>query len=420
MIKKLIFSAAIAAVLLLLYSCPSPGGGSKDIVTITDMTTHYRVVIDAVGRSHYEIGQDYARKTLQILPEWEALVDLYIWEMVTGGFDYNELIIRTNNIKTQIPQDYLDELEGFYSMLSGTVDNNAGDGKISKAELYIMNLIPDIIEYSQCSAVSVFGGLSDTGSTITGRNLDWYGGFANQFPQLQAVIIIKNGSQSICLIGCLGFMGAITAINDNGIFAGILLSPLPGYDSIGKNSYPFDIRYALESYTLLDDVSSYLTFADRDYTFGHLVFLSDSTASKVVENDISDDLHRKVRVEGSQLNAGINWTAPANSIGDVNSFVLLDNANNHTGSVDNTTRWSSLITGVTNSAGGGVTVTELKEIISFYSGVDPGDEDGDIYNSSTQQCIIFQPATLTLEIYFRARDGSLADDPLFETIALSF
>jgi len=45
---------------------------------------------------------------------------------------------------------------------------------------------------------------------------------------------------------------------------------------------------------------------------------------------------------------------------------------------------------------------------------------GDLYNTSTQQCIIFQPATLTLEIYFRARDGSLEDDPVFETIALSF
>jgi len=290
------------------------------------MTTHYRVVIDAIGRSHYDIGQDYARKTLQAVPGWEAIVASYIWEIVNfGGFNYNELLNRVNDIKPQIPQDYRDELEGFYSMLSNTADNIMGDNKVSKDELYLINLIPDIIDYSQCSAVSVFGGLSATGSTITGRNLDWSDGLGHEFAQLQAVVIIKNGSQSVCLIGYLGFMGAITALNDNGVFAGILLSPLVGYDSTDKRSYPFDIRYVLENYSTLDDVADYLKDVSRKYTFSHLVFLSDATVSKVVENDVSDTINDgSVRVYDSMLNASVEAWPPAIdfSIGAVNSFVL--------------------------------------------------------------------------------------------------
>jgi hypothetical protein len=102
---------------------------------------------------------------------------------------------------------------------------------------------------------------------------------SHEFARLQAVVIIK--------IGCLGFLGAITAVNDNGVFGAILLSPLLGYDSTNKRSYSFDLRYALE-------------------------------------------------------------------------------------------------------------------------------------NSSTKQCIIFQPQTMDLEIYFIARNGTLADDPVFEAIDLDF
>jgi hypothetical protein len=423
--KRLMLNTIMAAVLLLLYACPSPGGGSGDIVTSTDMNTHYRVVIEASGRSHYEIGQDYARKTQQTLNDWEKLVDSYI-EYITAGDDvfYGTLIGRTYDIRNQIPVDYVNEIEGFYSMLSGTAVNEMGDDKVSKDEMYLINLLPDVGRWTQCSAVSVFGNLSATNSTITGRILDWIEGDDHQFPRLQAVTVIKDGPKSVCLIGCLGFMGAISACNDNGVFAAILDSATGGvYSSVDKNSYPFDIRYALETYSSLDEVANYLTFADRDYTFGHLVFLSDATASKVVENDMSEDSHRLVRVYDSTLNAAVtDWPPVLDfSMGAVNSFVLNGNTDNHSGEEYNEDRWASIITELTNRVGGEITVMEFKEVISFDNGDGPGSMwDGDIYNNSTQQCIVFQPGTMDLEIYFRARDGSLADDPVFETIELNF
>jgi hypothetical protein len=135
-----------------------------------------------------------------------------------------------------------------------------------------------------------------------------------------------------------------------------------------------------------------------------------------------------VRVFDSALNAGVaTWLAPDYSIGAVNSFVLKGNTNNHVGITVNEKRWASLISGLSAAALDGtdeqekITVGELKEIISFDHGDGPGNmADGDLYNSSTQQCIIFQPQTLDLEIYFRDRNGNLADDPVFETIDLDF
>ena len=51
----------------------------------------------------------------------------------------------------------------------------------------------------------------------------------------------------------------------------------------------------------------------------------------------------------------------------------------------------------------------------------PDDMDtADLHNSSTQQCIIFQPQTMSLEIYFRARNGDLEDDPVFEPVTIEF
>jgi len=428
--KTLLLLPAIIAAVFLLFSCPPPGGGGSPVaVTVTDMSTHYRVVIDVGDGNHYEIGREYARKMLQVVPDWEVIVDSYIAEMAFV-FDYTTLLSRAADITPQIPQAYKDELEGFYSMLPGTTVNAAGDGKVSKDELYLINLIPDIIDYSACSAVSVFGGLSSIGSTITGRNLDWADGVLHEFARLQAVVIIKNGSRSISLIGCLGFLGAITAVNDNGVFGAILLSPLLGYDSSDKRSYAFDLRHALENYSTMDQVAAYMADGSREYAFGHLIFLSDATGSKVVENDITQAGNRPIRSYSSSLNAGVAaWPTPAldYSIGAVNSFVYDGNTDNHTGDGDNTSRWASMISELSAAADAGsddgtkITVDELKSVISFDNGDGPDSmSTGDLYNSSTKQCIIFQPQTMDLEIYFIARNGTLADDPVFEAIDLDF
>ena len=63
---------------------------------------------------------------------------------------------------------------------------------------------------------------------------------------------------------------------------------------------------------------------------------------------------------------------------------------------------------------------ELKEVISFDNGDGPDSQSaGDLYNNGTVQVIIFQPQTLSLEIYFKPVAG-LDDDPVFENVVISF
>jgi hypothetical protein len=62
---------------------------------------------------------------------------------------------------------------------------------------------------------------------------------------------------------------------------------------------------------------------------------------------------------------------------------------------------------------------ELKLIASFDDDDGPGyNYDGDIYNSNTQQIVLFQPDNSHLEVAFRPKSGILPTDPVFEDIPL--
>ena len=75
---------------------------------------------------------------------------------------------------------------------------------------------------SQCSALAVYGKRSQTKNTMAARMLDWNIGSQYQLAKVQCVMTIKNGHKSICTIGYLGFLGVVTGLNDNKVFAAIL------------------------------------------------------------------------------------------------------------------------------------------------------------------------------------------------------
>lgn len=213
-------------------------------------------------------------------------------------------------------------------------------------------------------------------------------------------------------------MGVITGLNDNKVFAAILDSKtgMP-YSSDSRSSYVFDIRYALENYKKLDQVADYLKSSDRNYTFSHLVFLSDSKTSAVLENNISTGSNclREVRTADSVLNDGVNWGI-SDSVGTVNSFMINGNFDNYTGNIFNVTRWDSMKSQLL-SKGSKVTLSELKEVATFHKGTNPGPmNEGNLYNDRTQQIIIFIPDKMHLEVFFRPISGDLPEVPTFETI----
>jgi hypothetical protein len=369
--------------------------------------------------SHYDMGQLLMQKIVQALPNIEQLADSYLTEIVGNKSTFDVLVYRMAEIRPQISQEYLDEMYGMASQVSGGDIDSLGDNKLSKNELYLMQLIPDVWRTTQCSGVSAFGSRSATSNTMTARVLDWYDGASHELAQFQSVTTIKNGDKSICMIGYLCVMGVITGFNDEGIFAGILDSHSGAtYSSTGKSSYILDIRYALENYTTLTDVAGYLTNVSRNYAFNHLILLSDNNTSQVLENNFSGtgtNMHRALRSDTSSLNPGITWGIN-NAVAAVNSFLLLGNHDNHTGALYNTNRWSNIKTQLQNY-GDTITLEELKLIASFDNGDGPGSQsNGDIYNGGTQQIVIYQPDNFHLEISFKPKSGILPTDPVFENI----
>lgn len=431
MFKRFLAALLICATIL-SYGCSSIDGGSGvqgeasyhgKGVTITNKGNYFDVVLDyTTGLTPKEMGEDYARGILTVVPDFEAIVDSYIAETVTN-YDYNFVFHRTNDIKPQIQEQYYEEIVGLASVFTGGNESKRKDNKVSEDELLMYNLFTDVVRPSQCSYISVYADRSETGKTLTARNLDWFGGSENQLPQIQAVITIKYPDKQICSIGYMGYVGIITGFNDSKVFAGILDSGTGApYSTEVRRSYVMDLRYGLENTESMEDLANYMADPYKLYTYNHVIGLSDPNSSIILENNFSGQgangmrVKRAIRYEDSQLNREVEWGID-NAIASVNSFVLYGNHDNHTVNDYNTRRWKNIRNELTTK-GPVITKEELREICSFNDG-SPGvfSESGDVYNRMTLQMVLFEPDTLSLEVYFRPKGERVnPDHPVFEKI----
>jgi len=382
--------------------------------------TFTEVIMEFNDSTHKELWSLYVEKLLQVFPTLEA--DYDAWLVSTMDREtYGNRLEKLQYLKPQVPKEYRDEIEGMASKFSGGTSNIPGDGKLSVDELYYVSLYIDVIMTGACSAISVFGPASNTGRNMIARLVDWYPRKYN------AVLTINNGDKSIVIVGRLLSIMAGTGFNDDGVFAAILAggsSPPADLESKPYHSVTIDIRYALENYSTLEGAGKYLT--SKEHTFSQQVFLADSRTSKVLENNLVDSGIRALRGADSPLGKGIDWEF-ANAVAAVNTFFLEGNYRGY--GVD--PRWTNirrlLATKLRNSEQGEVdkvTFNELKEIATFYDRSKrrayPGSTIGDIYNSSTQHIVLFQPATFHLEVFFRNRSASPLTNPTFITVPISF
>lgn len=396
---------------------------SSDGVTITDKGNYYDVTIDySKGLSRRQIGEEFARGILEVVPDYEALIDSYIADNISKS-EYSEAFWRVEDIKSQLEKDYRDEIDGMASVFSGGSNNVWRDNKISRDEIYLFNLFLDVIRNTQCSFVSVFGSRSATNKTITGRNLDWYGGDTNQLPRIQAVITMKNPKGSICSIGYMGFMGIITGFNDRKVFAAVQESQTgAAYSSTGKRSYALDLRYALENTNTLDEAAAFMQDTDKHYAVNHLIVFSDENESKILENNISgygttgERVKRALRRSDSRLNDGVTWGV-SNAVACVNSFMLYGNHDNHTMNEYNTRRWK-FIKEQFEDRSKTMTSVDIKQIMTYCNGSPNTFFDTKyLYTKATLCIVIFQPDTFSLEVYFFPRNSmKVPDKPTFEKI----
>lgn len=428
--KKRILCCFMVLLLFLQVGCTrevSVTKGEKSYqergVRIVDKGNYFEAELDYTsGLTPREMGEAFAKGILKVVPDYEVLIDSYIAENLPD-YEYPFIFSRIEDIIPQLDERYVEEIEGMASVFSGGDEDIRDDKKLSKGELYVLNLFTDVFRGAQCSFVSVYGSRSETNKTITGRNLDWFGGTQNQLPRIQAIITIKNKESKICSIGYLGYMGILTGFNDSKVFAGILDSIVGvAYSSEGRRSYTLDLRYALENCKTMDEAAEFMRDSKKLYAVNHIIAFSDPEKSVILENNFSGyrrdgkKVQRALRYADSELNKGVTWGI-SDAVGSVNSFILDGNYDNHTGNKYNTKRWETMKNQIL-SKGDKVDAREMKEIISYKHGEpDALSEASDLYNKMTLYMVLFEPDSLSLEVYFRPRNiRQSPDNPVFEKI----
>lgn len=428
MVKK-ILGGCLILIMFFQTGCGRslPAAAGKSIyrekgVSVVDKGNYFYATLDYTsGLTRLQMGKAFARGILQVVPDYRALIDSYIAE--TFKNEYHNSFYWVENMKPQLDPDIRDEIDGMAAVLANSDEDMRQDGKLSKDEVYLFNLIPDISDNTQCCSVSVFGSRSATHHTITGRNLDWYGGSMNQLPRIQAVMNIKYPDKKLCSIGYLGFMGILTGFNDSKVFAAVQVSLANSIvSSIGKRSFPLDLRSALEGAKTLNDAAEFMGDTTKLYALDHLIVLSDPDETKVLENNLDgfgangQRVRRSLRSADSRLNRKVSWGI-SDAIGCVNSFLLDGNYDNHTGNKYNTLRWKNMKEQLA-AQGSAVSPDGIKKVISYDNG-SPGTfmDSGDLYNRMTLQMVLFQPDSLSLEVFFRPKNNVMnPDNPVFEKI----
>lgn len=409
-------------------------GGSIDspsCVSITPDKGFFQVRINYPEGDRYAVGKEYGLEVLAAVPDYEKLTDSYLMELLEAATSLNHLKIpgtegvltleimigRALEIKKQIDPLYLQELDGFASTLSGGSQDMLGDGKLSRNEYLILNLVPDIATSTACSTLAVYGDRSATGKTIVGRITDWFPGTEGQFGALNAFVHASTGSKQVVSFGWLGVLGNLVAINDSGVFIANLYSPVgEPYSAVDRRSILLDIRKAMETSATLEEVAAYLKDPSKRYGYNNNMFLANANTSKVLENNFSRN--RELRSSDSTLNPGISWGF-TDSVASVNSFLLSGNDDNHTQVPVNTERWANYKR-MLAAQGTPVDFNAMKTIISYHKPDAGGTDAGDIYGNTSVQAIVYSFEDKHLEFWAHPHTGTFTEHPQLVTVKMPF
>lgn len=138
---------------------------------------------------------------------------------------------------------------------------------------------------------------------------------------MHSVTTFKNSDKTITTIGFLGIFNVITAINDDGVFLGILDSQTgEPFEVEGKKCYTYEARKALEDYTTAKEVAEYTNSFSKEYTFSNNLLITDSKNAFVAENCVSGG-NAGVRTVRSKLTDGLKWDNP-DSLCVVNGYAF--------------------------------------------------------------------------------------------------
>ncbi|MBP5554398.1 MAG: hypothetical protein J6X94_05950 [Lachnospiraceae bacterium] len=378
--------------------------------------SYYDVTLEYDKGTPYEVGAAYAQTILKAVPDYEVIFEPYLYENIRGLFNgrdinYDALEQRILTLEASIRDEYRQEIEGFASAISGGVEGYAEDGELSYIEAITMQMIPDALRPTACSALTVGGSITETGSRISLRNLEWFLGSASQMTQIHAVEHLVKGEKSITAISVLGLLDMITAVNDNGVMIGILdvgtVNEMP-FVYEGKKCYTYEIRYALENFDNAKEAAEFLNAECEDFTWCHNLLVTDEEDAFCCENPTREaiDAGRAVaviRTCDSELMEGLTWDTP-DALCIVNTYATAGNQDGFTGYIGEINRFVKYNNWVKEI--GIFSLADMKgimarEIVDQY-------EVPNVHNSGTVHTVIVDYATGDIHVAFTS--GKCADD----------
>ena len=386
------------------------------LCTIVKYPYYYDVTLDYTKGTPAEVGEAYALTILQAVPDYEENLEPYLFENIRSAFsgrDINMKALETRilTLESSIPGEYREEIESFARAISCGEEGYLENGKLSYIEALTMQLIPDALRPTACSALSVSGDLTASGERITRRNLEWSLGSSAQMTGIHSVTHMNRNGGSITSIAMLGLLDMITAVNSYGVMIGILdvgsVNAMP-FVYEDKKCYTFEIRYALDHFETAKDAAEFLNAESGDFTWCNNLIITDRTDAFCCENATREvqEAGRAVsviRTPQSELMEGLKWDTPE-VLCVVNSFATKGNQDGFTGEPGNINRFVKYNRWVNDITL--FTVAEMKgimahEVVDQYEVVN-------VHNSGTVHTVIVDYATGGIHVAFTI--GGCADD----------
>lgn len=394
---------------------------SKDgLCTIQVYPDYYDVTLDYERGGRREVGKAYAETIRKACPEFESIVEPYVYESIRTAFSgqeiqYEKVEGRMKVLSASIPENYREELESLAEEISKGRHGFVEDGKLSYEEVMIVQMVPDALRETACSALSLWGDKTFSGEPITLRVLEWRLGSENQMCRISAVTRMKNGEKSYTSFGMLGLLDTLTAVNDDGVFMGILdVGTVKDNPFVyeGKMCYTYAIKYALETFDNAKDAGSYMVENSGDFTWCHNVIITDKEHSYCAEDCVKEVQEKKegysiLRDENTPLHKELHWDNK-DSLCVVNSFASAGNQDDFTASASNMVRFQKYNDWV--AAKDKFSLADVKDMITKEQTDQLLTEN--VHGAGTVHLVLVDYAAGTMQVAFTGKDG-VEDKPVF-------
>ena len=383
------------------------------------MPSYYDVTLDYEKGSRAEVGAAYGSLIREKMPEFIETMEPYLYEnirMAYGGEFLPEAVNERQKILfTSLRPEYQEEVSAFAEAISNGAHGITEDHVISYEEAVLMQMIPDALRPTCCSALSLWGSKTVTGDRITLRNLEWNLGSNNQMGMINAVTHMKNGSRTLTAISVLGLLDIISGINDDGVFAAILdvgSVQNEAYVYEGKKCYTMELRYALEEYGTARELGEFMVGESGDFTWCHNLIISDANDSFCAEDCVSQVVEKGLgqsvlRDCNTPIFEGLSWDS-ADSLCVVNSFTSADNQDGFTGISSNIIRFAKYnewVNSVDKFSPKDVKDMITQEIVDQYT-------VQNVHGSGSAQLILVDYHTGSVQVAFSGPEGVI-DKPDF-------